>query len=89
MAFDDAHQAVDYWMLSADEAGADTRSRVVTPGVACRGDATRDGALVLRAVLDPVAAVAVDEELHRLEHDLYLTDQRCRRQQPHDPSARR
>jgi hypothetical protein len=31
--------------------------------------------LVLRAVLDPVAAVAVDEELHRLEHQLYLTDQ--------------
>ncbi|MEJ7720372.1 MAG: DUF222 domain-containing protein [Ilumatobacteraceae bacterium] len=75
MAFDDAHQAVDYWMLSADEAGADTRAarRHARRGLSWRRD--RDGALVLRAVLDPVAAVAVDEELHRLEHDLYLTDQ--------------
>jgi hypothetical protein len=75
MAFDDAHQAVDYWMLSADAAGADTRAarRHARRGLTWRRD--RDGALVLRAVLDPVAAVAVDEELHRLEHQLYLTDQ--------------
>ncbi|CAN5732284.1 hypothetical protein BH24ACT6_BH24ACT6_11240 [soil metagenome] len=75
MAFDDAHQAVDYWVLSADEAGADARAarRHARRGLSWRRE--RDGALVLRAVLDPVAAVAVDEELHRLEHDLYLADQ--------------
>ena len=75
MAFDDAHQAVDYWVLSADEAGAEERAarRHARRGLSWRRE--RDGALVLRAVLDPVAAVAVDEELHRLEHDLYLADQ--------------
>ncbi|MDQ3308348.1 MAG: 13E12 repeat family protein, partial [Actinomycetota bacterium] len=75
MAFDEAHQAVDYWMLSADESGAEAHAarRHARRGVSWRRE--RDGALVLRAVLDPVAAVAVDEELHRLEHQLYLTDQ--------------
>nr|MDQ3352225.1 13E12 repeat family protein [Actinomycetota bacterium] len=75
MAFDDAHHAVDYWMLSADESGAEAHAarRHARRGVSWRRE--RDGALVLRAVLDPVAAVAVDEELHRLEHQLYLTDQ--------------
>jgi len=74
MAFDDAHQAVDYWMLSADEIGAETHAarRHARRGLSWRRE--RDGALVLRAVLDPVAAVAIDEELHRLEHQLYLTD---------------
>jgi len=89
MAFDDAHQGVDYWMLSADESGAEAHAarRHARRGLSWRRE--RDGALVLRAVLDPVAAVAVDEELHRLEHQLYLVDQtndqsRTRRQRSAD-----
>ncbi len=88
MAFDDAQQAVDYWMLSADEAGADTRAarRHARRGLTWRRE--RDGALVLRAVLDPVAAIAVDEELHRLEHQLYLADQTNYSNQSRTPRQR-
>jgi 5-methylcytosine-specific restriction endonuclease McrA len=76
LRFEQAGRAVKYWRHRADtQAGEDDAQRLHT-GRSASVAVTIDGMVDLRAWLDPLGGAAVKAELDRLEHELYLRDQR-------------
>jgi Domain of unknown function (DUF222) len=76
LRFDQAVRAVKYWRYRADgDAAEDDATRRHT-GRSASIATTIDGMVDVHAWLDPVGGAAVKTELERLEHELYLEDQR-------------
>ena len=76
-----ATRLVQYWCHRADAQTDTDHTDQTDPGapaddVHLHASTTIGGTVVLDGVLDPIGGAAVVSELNRLEHDLYLADQR-------------
>ncbi len=74
LRFDHARTAVHYWCQHADAEAAEVDGYRIDQGRSASIGVTLDGEVALHAVLDPVGGSAFEDELHRLEHGLYLDD---------------
>src|SRR5262245_37358352 len=76
LRFAQAKRAVDYWCQRADAETAERDADRQRDRAHLYASETIDGAVVVNGVLDPVGGTIVVGELDRLEHQLYLADQR-------------
>jgi hypothetical protein len=76
LRFPQAERAVDYWCQRADAEAAEINAERQRHAAHLYASPTLGGEVVVNGVLDPVGGAIVTSELDRLEHDLYLADQR-------------
>jgi Domain of unknown function (DUF222) len=76
LRFDQAVRAVKYWRYRADADTVEDEAQRRHCGRSASIASTIDGMVDVHAWLDPVGGAAVKTELQRLEHALYLADQR-------------
>jgi hypothetical protein len=76
LRFDQTCRAVKHWRNRADADAAEGDTQRLHAGRSASVAATIDGMVDVRAWLDPIGGAAFKTELARLEHDLYLHDQR-------------
>lgn len=76
LRFAQAARLVDYWCQRADADAADDAAERQLAGAHVHASPTIDGDVVINGVLDPLGGAVFTGELARLEHDLYLADQR-------------
>jgi hypothetical protein len=76
LRFHDARKLVDYWCARADATAAEDHAERQRNAAHLTVASTLDGTVVINGVLDPIGGAIVETELTRLEHDLFLTDQR-------------
>jgi hypothetical protein len=88
LRFAPATHVIDYWCQRADaETERHDDGDAATDGSHLHAAVTIGGAVVVDAVLDPVCGAVVLDELHRLERDIHLVDQRAGITRP--PAGRR
>jgi hypothetical protein len=76
LRFFDARKMVDYWCARVDGAAAEDRAERQRNAAHLSVSSTIDGAVVINGVLDPIGGSIVENEITRLERELYLVDQR-------------
>jgi hypothetical protein len=76
LRFAQAQRMVEYWCQRADPDGAERDHERSAERAHLHASTTLDGEVVLAGRLDPVGGAIVCGELDRLEHELYLADQR-------------
>jgi hypothetical protein len=76
LRFVQACRAVKYWRNRADADAVEDDAQRLHTGRAASVAVTIDGMVDVRAWLDPIGGAVVKTELVRLEHELYLADQR-------------
>jgi hypothetical protein len=76
LRFPQAERAVEYWCQRADAQAAEVDADRRRERAHLYASATLDGEVVVSGVLDPVGGAILTSELDRLEHDLYVADQR-------------
>jgi hypothetical protein len=76
LRFAQSVRAVQYWRQRADTAAAEDDAHRLHESRHASVARTIDGTVDVHAWLDPVGGAAVKTELARLEHQLYLADQR-------------
>ena len=74
--FTDAVRVIDYWCQLVDADGCEDEAERRREHAHLHASTTLDGEVVLSGVLDPIGGAIVTGELDRLEHELYLADQR-------------
>ena len=67
---------IDYWCERVDADGCEDEAERRREHTHLHVSTTLDGEVVVAGVLDPVSGAIITAELERLEHDLYLADQR-------------
>lgn len=76
LRFHDARKLLDYWCQRVDADGCDELGERQRQSAHLNVSTTLDGTVVVNGTLDPIGGSIVDNELHRLERELYLADQR-------------
>lgn len=76
LRFTQARHALDYWAQHANPDGAKRRDDRRRERAHFHASSTLDGMIALDGMLDPIGGAIFTNELDRLEHDLYLQDQR-------------
>ena len=76
LRFADARRMIDYWCARADADAAEERAERQRNAAHLHVSPTLDGTVVVTGVLDPIGGSIVGDELTRLDHELYLADQR-------------
>lgn len=76
LRFRDARKMIDYWCARADAVAAEDRAERQRNGAHVDVSSTLDGTVVINGVLDPIGGSIVNDELDRLERELYLADKR-------------
>ena len=76
LTFHDARKLLDYWCQRVDADGSDALGERQREAAHLNVSSTIDGMVVVNGTLDPISGSIVDNELHRLERELYLTDRR-------------
>jgi hypothetical protein len=76
LRFSDARKMVDYWRARADAEAAEDQAERQRNAAHLDVSSTLDGTVVINGLLDPIGGSIVENELTRLERELYLADQR-------------
>ena len=76
LRFRDARKMVDYWCNQADAVASEDRAERQRTAAHLNSSSTLDGTVVISGILDPIGGAIVNDQINRIEHELYLTDQR-------------
>ncbi len=76
LRFFDARKMLDYWCSRVDGDAAEDEAERQRNAAHLNVSSTIDGTVVINGVLDPIGGSIVENEVTRLERDLYLADQR-------------
>ena len=76
LRFRDARKMVQYWCVRADTVAAEERADRQRSATHLNVSPTLDGMVVVNGELDPISGTIVNDELTRIERELYLADKR-------------
>jgi hypothetical protein len=76
LRFRDARKMVDYWCLRADASAAEDHAERQRNAAHLNVSSTLDGTVVVNGTLDPIGGAIVNDEIDRIERELYLADKR-------------
>ena len=76
LRYRDARKMVDYWCLRADAEAAEERAQRQREAAHLNVSPTLDGTVVISGTLDPIGGAIVNDEIDRIERELYLADKR-------------
>ena len=76
LRFPQAVMMVDYWCQRADAVAAEQDAERRRHSAHLYASTTLEGTVVVNGMLDPLGGAIVTTQLERLEHELYLADQR-------------
>jgi hypothetical protein len=74
LRFRDARKVIDYWCNRADADAAEDQAERQRNAAHLDVSSTLDGTVAINGLLDPIGGAIVNNELTRLERELYLAD---------------